>query len=180
VAMASSESRHVNPLEINIPSLAGSLVHRLFERFGTALALTNDQAMIGALTQLIKAEEAVGVGDVEHLFSQSRDAYVALCTQPALRGALDEGEALFEVPFSVREAGARSILRGTFDCLVRRRDGGVIVLELKTGKPSPEHELQLGVYLTAARALFPGTSVEGKLVYARQADLDYRPLHTHP
>ena len=35
------------------------------------------------------------------------------------------------------------ILRGTFDCLVQRRDGGITVLELKTGKPAPEHEQQL-------------------------------------
>ena len=34
--------------------------------------------------------------------------------------------------------------RGTFDCLVRRPDGGVTVLELKTGKPMPEHERAAG------------------------------------
>ena len=62
------------------------------------------------------------------------------------------------------------ILRGTFDCLVQRRDGGITVLELKTGKPAPEHEQQLEMYLTAARAMFPGTPVEGKLVYARQRE----------
>ena len=52
--------------------------------------------------------------------------------------------------------------------------GGVTVLELKTGKPVPEHEQQLEMYLTAARAMFPGTPVEGKLIYARQANLDDR------
>ena len=70
------------------------------------------------------------------------------------------------------------ILRGTFDCLVQRRDGGMTVLELKTGKPAPEHEQQLSMYLTAARALFPGTAVEGKLVYARQ--LESGPSATRP
>ena len=40
------------------------------------------------------------------------------------------------------------------------------MLELKTGKPAPEHEQQLAIYLTAARALFPGASVDGNLVYA--------------
>jgi RecB family exonuclease len=179
--MTRSENSRRSAMEINTPGLTGSLVHRLFERFGTALAGHNDDgAITGALDQLIKEEEAVEIGDVEHLFGQAREAYLALCTQPALRGALEEGEALFEVPFSLREAGGRSILRGTFDCLVRRRDGGVTVLELKTGNPSPEHELQLAAYLAAARALFPATSVEGKLVYARQGDLDYRPLHSHP
>ena len=54
---------------------------------------------------------------------------------------------------------------------VRRRDGGVTILELKTGKPLPEHQEQLDIYLTAARALFPGAAVEGKLIYAGYADL---------
>ena len=54
--------------------------------------------------------------------------------------------------------------------------GGMTVLELKTGKPAPEHDQQLEMYLTAARAMFPGTPVEGKLVYARQANLDDRRL----
>jgi hypothetical protein len=80
--------------------------------------------------------------------------------------ALQSGEAIFEVPFSVRPASSQMILRGTFDCLVRRGDGGIAILELKTGRPAPEHDQQLSLYLTAARALFPGTPVEGKLVYA--------------
>ena len=84
----------------------------------------------------------------------------------SLSKELEAGEALFEVPFSVRCASSQTILRGTFDCLVKRRDGGVTVLELKTGKRAPEHERQLSTYLTAARALFPGAPVEGKLVYA--------------
>ena len=91
---------------------------------------------------------------------------------------LKSGEPLFEVPFSVRAAGAQTILRGTFDCLVRRSDGVVTVLELKTGKPLPEHREQLDIYLAAARALFPGTAVEGNLIYAGHPDLDNRPLHT--
>ena len=71
------------------------------------------------------------------------------------------------MPFSVRLASSQTILRGTFDCLIQRRDGGMTVLELKTGKPAPEHDQQLETYLAAARAMFPGTQVEGKLVYAR-------------
>ena len=63
------------------------------------------------------------------------------------------------------------ILRGTFDCLIHRRDGGITVLELKTGKPAPEHDQQLEMYLTAARAMFPGMPVEGKLVYAHAVRL---------
>ena len=148
-------------------SLAGTLVHRLFERFGATLrSAANTQAIEAELARLIRDEEAVEAGDVVRLFRHTSDAYLALCATPALVDALESGEALFEVPFSVRPASDELILRGTFDCLIHRRDGGITVLELKTGKPVPEHERQLATYLLAARALFPGTTVDGTLVYA--------------
>jgi ATP-dependent helicase/nuclease subunit A len=160
-------------------SLAGTLVHRLFERRGTTLAGSSEHSssLIDELARLIRDEEAADVDDLDKVISQAHDAYVALCAQPILATILASGEATFEVPFSVREAGSQQILRGTFDCLVRRADGGVTVLELKTGQPIPEHEQQLETYLTAARALFPGTAVEGRLIYAHQPRLDNRPLH---
>ena len=114
--------------------------------------------------------------DVEQLFRSARDAYLALCGQKTLTHALQSGDALFEVPFSVRLGSSQTILRGTFDCLIRGRDGGITILELKTGKPAPEHERQLDIYVAAARAMFPGMPVEGKLVYARHTNLDDRPL----
>jgi hypothetical protein len=132
--------------------------------------------LIDELTRLIRDDEAEDIDDLEQLVGQARDAYVALCVQPALATILESGDATFEVPFSVRAAASHTILRGTFDCIVRRRDGGVTVVELKTGQPAPEHAQQLETYLTAARALFPGTVVEGKLVYAHLR-LDNRPLH---
>jgi ATP-dependent exoDNAse (exonuclease V) beta subunit len=155
------------PIDGGSRSLTGTLVHRLFERFGAALAdAARAPEIAGELARLLRDEEAVEAGDVDHVFQRARDAYLALCDNPVLVQALASGDALFEVPFSVRLASDGSILRGTFDCLVRRRDGGVTVLELKTGTASPGHEEQLSTYVTAARALFPGVPVEGTLVYA--------------
>jgi ATP-dependent helicase/nuclease subunit A len=160
-------------------SLAGTLVHRLFERRGAIPAgAASDLSLLGELMQLIREDEAVEVDDLDAVLAYARDAYVALCAQPALVNVLTSGDPTFEVPFSVRAAGSQTILRGTFDCVVRRSDGGVTVVEIKTGKPLPEHAQQLEIYLTAARALFPGTPVEGTLVYAHDARLDDRPLHT--
>jgi RecB family exonuclease len=153
-------------------SLAGTLVHRLFERVGTSLGRESDGRVLDALGRLVRDEEIVEAGEIDQVLQQARRAYSALCGHPALVEALDSGDPAFEVPFSVRPQSQRTILRGTFDCLVRRRDGTVMVLELKTGRPTPEHEQQLSTYLVAARALFPGVPVQGTLVYARAAGRD--------
>ncbi len=172
-----------SPIETRGKSLTGTLVHRLFERFGTTLDGTAGvETIADAVVRLLRDEEAVEAGGIEDVCQQACTAYLALCAQPVLVQALESGEALFEVPFSVRPASERMILRGTFDCLVQRRDGGVTVLELKTGRPAPEHQRQLATYVKAARALFPGMPVEGTLVYAQvgsggTTDLDNRPLH---
>jgi RecB family endonuclease NucS len=61
--------------------------------------------------------------------------------------------------------GASVVLRGTIDCLIQKDDGCVVVVEFKTGRRRPSHQRQLDVYVEAARALFPGAPVEGRLVY---------------
>ena len=170
------ETRRRNQIDMGSRSLVGTLVHRLFERFGASLGGSSGDVISGELLRLIRDEETVEVDDLEQLFSHSTDAYLALCGQETLTRALESGDALFEVPFSARLESSQTILRGTFDCLIRRRDGGITLLELKTGKPAPEHERQLDIYITAARAMFPGMPVEGKLVYAGHANLDDRAL----
>ena len=83
--------------------------------------------------------------------------------------ALIGGDCLFEVPFTLRRAdpggGGPVFVRGVIDCLSRRPDGRVTVIEFKTGAARPEHEAQLALYVEAARALFPGRPVDGRLLY---------------
>jgi ATP-dependent exoDNAse (exonuclease V) beta subunit len=161
------EKRRRNQIDTSSRSLTGTLVHRLFERFGTSLAGDGgEQDIATELARLIRDEESVEAGDIERVFEQARDAYLSLCGQPELSHALSSGESLFEVPFSVRPASSQMILRGTFDCLILRRHGGITVLELKTGKPAAEHDQQLEMYVTAAKAMYAGMPVEGMLVYA--------------
>lgn len=155
-----------NQIDMGSRSLTGTLVHRLFERVGTSLADASRDMVHEELRRLIRDDEIVEAGDLASLFEQAGSAYAALCRDRVLSEALESGEALFEVPFSVRAASSPLILRGTFDCLIQRRDGGITIVELKTGQPAPEHDRQLEIYLTAARSMFPGTPVEGKLVYA--------------
>jgi RecB family exonuclease len=57
------------------------------------------------------------------------------------------------------------VLRGTIDCLIRRPDGALVVVEVKTGPPRPAHERQLQAYLGAVQALGPGIRATGRLIH---------------
>jgi RecB family exonuclease len=87
--------------------------------------------------------------------------------RPDVADLLSRGRRLHEVPFSYRVAGDSDpvVLRGTIDCLVEREDGNVVVMEFKTGRARAADRQQLDLYVTAAQALFPDTTVEGLLVY---------------
>ena len=65
--------------------------------------------------------------------------------------------------------GARAtpqVVTGVIDCVAREGDGKKVrVLEFKTGVARPEHQLQLEQYVAAAREMFSGTRVEGRLLY---------------
>jgi len=57
------------------------------------------------------------------------------------------------------------VLRGTIDCLVRRPDGSIVVIQFDTGAPSSADAARLDLCVRAARALFPGSPVSGGVVH---------------
>ncbi len=61
---------------------------------------------------------------------------------------------------------AAGVLRGSIDCLIRKPDGSVLVIEFKSGQRQPAHQAQLDSYIEAAQLMFPGSRVEGRLIYA--------------
>ena len=155
-------------------ALIGTLVHRLFERdAGNAGGDQDLEAVTARVRRLVRDDEMAGVGNLDDVSRQSALAYLALCSQPGVVSELAGAETWFEVPFSVRPAGAQAVLRGRFDCVVRHAGGRIVVLEFKTGSPAAQHQHQLDAYLTAARALFPDSVVDGRLVYAPDAPLPH-------
>ena len=145
------------------------LVHRLLQQDG-------EQAGIGRpvpdaearVLELMTGEERVR-RDYRQVAAEAAAIYGRALGQPAVAALLD-GDCLFEVPFSMRRddvdpAGGVVIVRGTIDCLRRWSGGRLTVIELKTGCVQPHHERQLSLYVDAARALFPETPVDGRLVY---------------
>jgi ATP-dependent exoDNAse (exonuclease V) beta subunit len=120
------------------------------------------------LEALLRAEERAVTPDVGALFAGALTIWERVLNRQDVRDLFTGAEVLAELPFSLRDEheGQPIVLRGTIDCVALAADGSVTVLEFKTGAPREAHERQLGVYVRAARALFPGRTVEGRLIYA--------------
>ena len=159
--------------------LVGTLVHRLFQAVGaTPVDGTRLRTRAESLLSPEEQQEALAADVV----SEAVDVFTALRSRPEVADLLAIGESLFEVPFSIRKpvrsqaagrtphADANAIVRGSIDWLVLRPDGGVCVVEIKTGRAHDWHRAQLAVYVDAARALFPGADVEGRILYAMSPD----------
>jgi ATP-dependent helicase/nuclease subunit A len=70
----------------------------------------------------------------------------------------------YDLPFSLRrEDGV--IVRGQIDCLAERSDGSIDVIGVKAGSRSEAHRRQLEISVAAAKAMFPGVDVTGRLFY---------------
>jgi ATP-dependent helicase/nuclease subunit A len=147
------------------PKLVGRLVHRLFA--APKLGSDGDAAAEEALARrLVTSEERTEAADVGTVVADALRVWRALRARDDVMQLLTGGTCLYEVPFSLRNPGSPSIVRGVIDCLVQRADGSIAVVEFKTGARRPEHEQQVAAYVAAARALFPASAVDGILVYA--------------
>jgi ATP-dependent exoDNAse (exonuclease V) beta subunit len=100
------------------------------------------------------------------------DLYQRLRGNPALEHLMAEGPVHREVPFALKHEGR--VLRGVIDSLVLL-PGRAVVIDYKTGKPRPEHKMQMELYLEAARSLFPEAAVEGLVFYPLGDPLIVRP-----
>jgi ATP-dependent exoDNAse (exonuclease V) beta subunit len=142
--------------------LLGILVHRLFEHGDPHAELP------GAIEQcrrLLRAEERIVLDDEERLLSRAAGVWMSARTRDDVAAALAGTARVFELPFSAAPDGG-PIVRGTIDCVVRKPDGSILVVEFKTGRVRPIHQRQLDLYVAAVRQLRPeAPSVVGALLY---------------
>ena len=149
----------------------GRLVHRMLQQDGEGSGVGSSvRDPITRVLELMTEEERAR-GDCRNLAADAAAIYTRALEQSEVR-ALLSGDCLFEVPFSMRRddieaSGGSVVVRGTIDCLCRWPDGGLTVVELKTGDVRPEHERQLALYVDAAGALFPQVAVDGQVIYLR-------------
>jgi ATP-dependent exoDNAse (exonuclease V) beta subunit len=149
----------------------GRVVHRLFQSLARGDAPR--ASLVAAAQRLVTDDEIPAIEDLAALSGEAADVFVRMWTTPEVRSVLEGAECLYEVPVSFTLGGARpggeaDILRGVIDCLVQRPNGDVVVLDFKTGTPRGSDRQQLDAYVQAARMLFSGVPVEGRLVYPPQ------------
>ena len=141
--------------------LTGTLVHRLFAAGHAVPAVDNPVALCW---RLLRDDERLSLGDAEAVVERAASLWARSCERPEVIAALEGTERLFEVPFSAI-VSATDVLRGTVDCIVRKADDSLLVVEFKTGHPRSGHQQQLETYVLAAGLLFPGSVVAGQLIY---------------
>jgi ATP-dependent helicase/nuclease subunit A len=141
----------------------GVLVHRIIQFSNVLEQLDDSAAQLTWVRNLLRNDELALLENPDAAAASALATWSRLRIQPDVMALLGMPDRYHEVPFSLREP--TGILRGTIDCLIRKTDGSLVVLEFKTGKPRPAHQLQLDLYVAAAREMFPGSLVEGRLVY---------------
>jgi ATP-dependent exoDNAse (exonuclease V) beta subunit len=114
----------------------------------------------------VTSEERASLADAATAVARGVAAWIAMMRQPEVVQLLESGERFYELPFSmlVSDAAPR-IVRGNVDCLIRHPDGSMTVVEFKTGRPRPGHQVQLEAYVRAVQGLFPQAGVIGRLIY---------------
>ncbi|MFB3853407.1 MAG: UvrD-helicase domain-containing protein [Vicinamibacterales bacterium] len=148
----------------------GTLVHRLFREALPAEAGREELVLRARELAAELMREGVSgppAGPLpEPAVIEAVATYLRLLECPTVSQLLRAGgSALFEVPYSTR-AGDGCIVRGVIDWLVRKQDGSIVVVELKTGHPKEWHVRQAQMYVDAVSQLMPGAEVSGVVVYA--------------
>ena len=147
----------------------GRVVHRMFQA-----GVPGDRPAVelaATARGLVAADEVWTVRDADGLAADAARMFGGMWSQPALRAAVDGADCHFEVPISVlpaprRNARGVTVLRGVIDCLAFRPDGRIVVVDFKTGTRREADRRQLRSYVDAVRAMYPGSRVDGCLVYA--------------
>jgi ATP-dependent helicase/nuclease subunit A len=142
--------------------LVGRLVHRLLARFPPG-APAERAVVLASVQALVTDDERALVPELDAAIARAVTLHERLVSRSDVQALFAGGAAAFEVPVSLVQDGR--VLRGTIDCLIRRPDGALVVVEVKTGPPRPEHQRQLEAYLGAIQALGPAIRATGCLVH---------------
>jgi ATP-dependent exoDNAse (exonuclease V) beta subunit len=142
--------------------LVGTLVHRLMARTTGG----SDEDLLAAARAVLSPVELGEIDQPGPILAMAVDLYRALARQPEVTELLGSGRAWYEVPFSYQRPERPSErVRGSIDCVIERKDGQFVVLEFKTGRPRPEHQAQVDLYVAALGQALDTNAISAKIVY---------------
>ena len=90
--------------------------------------------------------------------------HTALLTQTVSRWRDRADHLLVEDQNYFQLQGKAAVLAGKPDLVALNGSTGTVV-DAKTGRPSPSHEVQVQLYMFALRTLYPGRAFDGLVVY---------------
>ena len=141
--------------------LLGTEVHRIIEEKQRGIAPFPDETELDEPTEPARTEEIGAM--IAHFEAEYGERTVA---------TLASGEPMVELPFTLRVKD--QIVRGRIDAVYETADGGLEIVDFKTGRRfEPDDEDQLALYAAAMRAL--GLLPEGRPVRVTYAFLDGEP-----
>ena len=148
--------------------LLGTVVHRLVQRLGLGAAAAGD-ALRDQAFGLLPPDDVAGVAGIDALIDAAVAGYRELVAREDVAVWFGTGEAWHELPFVMQVDG--QMVRGSIDCLIRQPSGSLTVLELKTGRPRPEHEQQAALYRRAVQQMFPEEEVNVRVIYLKMGSV---------
>ncbi len=144
--------------------LVGTLVHRLFQR--RADPGLPEPALLDLAGHLLPGDQGLAAGDRTAVARQAVRLFRTLAGRDDVVRLFGGGECHYEVPFFYDppdRPGER--VRGLVDCLVIEPGGTATVVEFKTGRPRPEHDVQAAWYARAVEAALGIGPVQARILY---------------
>jgi ATP-dependent helicase/nuclease subunit A len=144
--------------------LIGTVVHRMFQRRTDPGA--PEEALATLARHLLPLDHGLPAGEQAAIAGSAVSLYRGWAARPDVTTLLAAGECHYEVPFFYDppdRPGER--VRGVIDCMVVHADGGVTVVEFKTGQPRPEHRVQADWYSRAVEAALETGPVDTRILY---------------
>jgi ATP-dependent exoDNAse (exonuclease V) beta subunit len=143
--------------------LTGTIVHRLFQRRVAPDTPEPDVAVLAS--RIVTPEERAEVEDISAAAQRAAALYLRFRRRHDVATLLEAGRVEYEVPISVRLPSGTGFVQRAIDCVVIAPDGGLTVLEFKTGSARREHRQQAALYAAALAAACPGRPVDVKILY---------------
>jgi hypothetical protein len=142
------------------PRRLGTLVHRLLEHDAIGVGL-DEPALRQLAHRLLSTNDGLKAADSRRLVDAAVRAIGQMANNQGLARLL-QGPRWHEVPVIYNDG--HTLWRGALDALVVTNEQQRLVLEFKTGRLQPAHEVQLALYVATVSALVPDASVTGRLV----------------